>query len=80
MKPLPTLPGLCLLCSTPLLTSISSWGLAQVLGWLLGPGPAVLGLSLTISNLFPQDSNPLYKSAITTTVNPRFQETESPLL
>lgn len=27
-----------------------------------------------------QDSNPLYKSAITTTVNPRFQETESPLL
>lgn len=27
-----------------------------------------------------QDSNPLYRSAITTTVNPRFQEAGSPLL
>lgn len=27
-----------------------------------------------------QDSNPLYKSAITTTVNPRFQEADSPPL
>lgn len=27
-----------------------------------------------------QDSNPLYKSAITTTINPHFQEADSPLL
>lgn len=27
-----------------------------------------------------QDHNPLYQSAITTTVNPRFQEADSPLL